>query len=117
MGWTIWCLATHPELQERVYEELRAVLGDGDVELTLDTVNELTYLDMCVKEAMRIFPTVPFMDRRLQNDMELGRPSGTDLTEHQGAFLFAGGKLVPKGSSVLISPLIIHHNYKACLYV
>ncbi|KAH7698761.1 CYP4A5 protein [Aphelenchoides avenae] len=85
--------ATHPALQEKVYEEICSVLGEGEVDLTLDTINELRYLDMCVKEAMRIFPTVPFMDRRLQHDMELG------------------GKLVPKGSSVLISPLIIHHNY------
>ncbi|KAH7726576.1 CYP-29A3 protein [Aphelenchoides avenae] len=93
-GWTVWCLATHPDVQDRVYDELRSVLWDGKVALTLDMLNDLKYLDICIKEAMRVFPTVPFVERTLRQDTEMG------------------GKLVPKGSMVLISPLVVHHNCK-----
>lgn len=76
-GWTVWCLATHPDVQDRVYDELRSVLWDGKVALTLDMLNDLKYLDMCIKEAMRVFPTVPFVERTLRQDTEMGKRTKT----------------------------------------
>ncbi|KAK0390346.1 hypothetical protein QR680_019311 [Steinernema hermaphroditum] len=59
IGWTLWCLATHPEIQKKVHDELDDRFGDSDREITVDDLKEMKYLERCIKEAMRLFPPVP----------------------------------------------------------
>uniref|UniRef100_A0A1I7Y7R7 Cytochrome P450 n=1 Tax=Steinernema glaseri TaxID=37863 RepID=A0A1I7Y7R7_9BILA len=92
IGWTLWCLATHPEIQKKVHEELDEHFGDSDREVTTEDLKKLKYLERCIKEAMRLFPPVPMVERTLQHNLKMG------------------GVTAPKGSHVVICPLMIHRN-------
>ncbi|GMT21514.1 hypothetical protein PFISCL1PPCAC_12811 [Pristionchus fissidentatus] len=93
LGWTIWCLANHPEIQQRVYEEITSVFGeDEDIDCTSDEMAQLVYLDRCIKESLRLFPPVPFALRRLDEDLQMGP------------------YLLPRGSTLCISPYLVHRN-------
>ena len=55
MAYTFYCLALYPEVQERVLEELdREIAG----EITPEGLRKLTYMDMVLREVLRLFPTV-----------------------------------------------------------
>ncbi|GMR44926.1 hypothetical protein PMAYCL1PPCAC_15121, partial [Pristionchus mayeri] len=93
MGWTVWCMACNPEIQERVYQELTHVLGDDtDRDLTREDMGRLVYLERCIKESMRLYPPVPFVSRQLQNDLQCGK------------------HLLPQHANMSISPFVIHRN-------
>lgn len=56
-------LAMHEEKQQKVYEELLSVMTTKDMDLTAAHLNKLTYLDQCIRESLRLFPTVPLIGR------------------------------------------------------
>ena len=70
MCWTLYCLAKHPEHQEKVREEVRSVLM-GREWLEYDDLKELKYTQWCIKEAMRLYPPVFFISRETTEDVEL----------------------------------------------
>lgn len=61
----------HPECQERVFEEILAVMPNPDVDLTPIHLNRMVYLDQCIREAQRLFPTVPLIGRRAHETVNL----------------------------------------------
>lgn len=56
-------LAMHPEYQEKVFEELLNIMPNSDVDLNPTLINKMVYLDQCIREAQRLFPTVPLIGR------------------------------------------------------
>lgn len=96
--WTMWCLATHPESQEKIYNELIDAFGNSDTDFKTNRLKELKYLDMVFKESMRLFAPVPFFQRELKTDQEIG------------------GHLIPKNTTLSLSPFLIHRNPKVCLF-
>lgn len=65
-------LAKHPDIQQNVYEEVLNVVGkDSDVPLTLSMLNELNYLDLVIKETLRMYPSVPMFGRKMLEDHEI----------------------------------------------
>lgn len=87
-----WCLATHPEEQEKLYSEIAETLAGADFKST--KIKELKYLDMVLKEAMRLFAPVPFVQRTIKSDMTID------------------GHLIPKNTTLAISPFMLHRNPK-----
>lgn len=59
----ILLLAIHQDCQEKVYQEMRRVLGASNNDISLKELNSLTYMDQCIKESLRLFPTVPLIGR------------------------------------------------------
>eukprot|EP00058_Branchiostoma_floridae_P018720 XP_002604209.1 hypothetical protein BRAFLDRAFT_73452 [Branchiostoma floridae] len=93
ISWSLYCLAKHPGHQDRVREEVDSVLaGKDDEELTWQDISKLKYLAMCVKEAMRLYPPVPIVSRRITRD-----------------FVFMGHPL-PTGATININAWCVHHN-------
>lgn len=45
-----------------------AFSGDSGRPITMDDLKQLRYLDCVIKEALRLFPSVPFFARSLQED-------------------------------------------------
>jgi cytochrome P450 len=81
LTWTLFLLAQHPPMAERLVEELRAA---GD--------KEPAYLEWVVKESMRLYTPVPYQARRAARDTELlGMP-------------------VPANSRVFIAALLTNRN-------
>ncbi|CAG2106565.1 unnamed protein product [Medioppia subpectinata] len=47
-------LALHPDVQERLYEEVNDALANTNGEITYETLGKLTYLDAVINESMRL---------------------------------------------------------------
>jgi cytochrome P450 len=60
-------------LQERIFEELESIFGKSDRDVTLDDVNKMDYLKRVIKETLRLFPTIPFIARRVDQDLRTGK--------------------------------------------
>ena len=91
MCWTLYCLAKHPEHQDKVREEVRNVLMGRDW-LEYDDLKELKYTQWCIKEAMRLYPPVFLIARQTSESLELD------------------GHKIPKGMQVNINIRSIHSN-------
>ncbi|KDR16797.1 cytochrome P450 315a1, mitochondrial [Zootermopsis nevadensis] len=63
--WILYLLARNPNLQEELHVELQKVYG-------CDEVAQLPLLRGVVKEALRLYPTAPFLTRYLPQDNLIG---------------------------------------------
>lgn len=94
LGYALFCLGNYPEEQEKLFEEVREVLGPTDRELTQDDLCKLKLTDKVLKEALRVFPPLPMIARRLHSDVEIG------------------GVTLPAGVTTLILPFATHRDPK-----
>jgi len=74
LSWTVHRILEHPEVRERLVEEVRGVLAGGRV--APEHVQRLDYLDATIKETLRLNPVIPDVGRRLAKPMRIG---GVDL--------------------------------------
>jgi cytochrome P450 len=59
LAWMVWLLHGHPDVAQRVADEVRAVLGDDSHPTRYEQLNALQFAEACAHEAMRIKPVVP----------------------------------------------------------
>ncbi|XP_078092560.1 1,25-dihydroxyvitamin D(3) 24-hydroxylase, mitochondrial isoform X1 [Mustelus asterias] len=81
MLWAIFNLSRNPKAQDKLNEEIHHVLSK-DQAPTADDIKKMPYLKACLKESMRITPSVPFTSRTLDEETVLGDyllPKGTIL--------------------------------------
>ncbi|KAB2057507.1 hypothetical protein ES319_A11G173700v1 [Gossypium barbadense] len=90
LTWTVMLLATNPHWQQKVRDEVNKVC-DGGVP-SLDQLPKLTLLQMVINESLRLYPPATVLPRMAFQDIKLG-----DL-------------LIPKGLSLWIPVLAIHHS-------
>uniref|UniRef100_A0A182JEX4 Uncharacterized protein n=1 Tax=Anopheles atroparvus TaxID=41427 RepID=A0A182JEX4_ANOAO len=73
MSWALFLLALHPDIQDRVYEEIESIFPNGsDRPATMQDLNEMKLLERCIKETLRLYPSVSFFGRTLSDDVQLG---------------------------------------------
>jgi len=65
-------LAMHPEVQRKAVVELKEVFGSADARIDYDSMNNLIYLDMVIKETMRLFPVLPLSARKTSDEIQIG---------------------------------------------
>lgn len=53
----------HPEHQERVFDELKAILPSKSTPLSSQHIAKMEYLELCIKESLRLFPVVSLMSK------------------------------------------------------
>jgi cytochrome P450 len=82
---TLLLLATHADVQERVYGEVIEV-----DDINSESLDRLSYLDLVIKESMRLLPSVPIIGRQTSEDVEIG------------------DKKIPKGITLLIHLFNLH---------
>jgi cytochrome P450 len=90
LSWTWLQLGQHPEVEEKLGEELRRVLA-GRAPTAAD-LSRLTYTDMVLREAMRLYPPVWVIGRRALAPFRMG--------EYE----------LPAETNVLMSQLITHRD-------
>ncbi|XP_063781284.1 1,25-dihydroxyvitamin D(3) 24-hydroxylase, mitochondrial-like [Pseudophryne corroboree] len=77
--WLIFHLSRHSDVQEKLLEEIQNALSPMQSP-TAYHLQQMPYLKSCIKESMRLTPTVPFTSRTLEDDTNLGGyviPRGT----------------------------------------
>ncbi|KMQ91109.1 cytochrome p450 4c1 [Lasius niger] len=75
-------LAEHKDIQERVRVEINTVMQENGGKLTMRSLQNLPYLDRCLKEALRLYPSVFLISRKAAEDVKLQSyvvPAGTTL--------------------------------------
>ncbi|KAJ9577301.1 hypothetical protein L9F63_006140, partial [Diploptera punctata] len=85
MGWAIYLLGLHPDIQDKVHEELDNIFQGSDRAPSMKDLNEMKYLERVIKEALRLYPSVPGYGRIVSEDLELGEytvPAGTTVNIH-----------------------------------
>ncbi len=70
LTWTLYLLATHPDIQERVAEHLGNNLAGEPA--TAEDIPRLSYLRQVVQEALRLYPPIWGFTRRTECELELG---------------------------------------------
>lgn len=74
MTFCLYNIAKFPEVQLKVRKEVDEVLGIGGNEpMTIAKLNELTYLELVIKESLRMYPSVPIIGRFSTEDIALSR--------------------------------------------
>ncbi|XP_037028116.1 probable cytochrome P450 313a4 [Bradysia coprophila] len=79
---TVLMLAMHPQYQEKVYEEIQKICPNIDEDVTSEQLKELLFTEQCIKESMRLIPTVPLTSRLATDDFYIGEtyvPAGCDV--------------------------------------
>ncbi|XP_055343483.1 cytochrome P450 3A24-like [Paramacrobiotus metropolitanus] len=66
-----YVLALHPAVQERLHAEIRRVLPAGG-EASMEQLAQMGYLDACVNETLRLFPSVTRTERQCSEDWYYG---------------------------------------------
>ncbi|XP_042238139.1 cytochrome P450 6B7-like isoform X2 [Homarus americanus] len=107
-----YCLALHPDIQQKCMQEIETVLEKHEGEITYEAIMEMTYLDMVFAETLRLYPPAPRVDRTVTKDFTL---PGTNLILHKGqkvSIPIYRNEVCPDGSKggycVLVTGVCIH---------
>ncbi|XP_032690305.1 cytochrome P450 4C1-like isoform X2 [Odontomachus brunneus] len=68
---TLLLLAEHKDIQDRVREEVKTVMQQCEGKLTMTSLQNLPYLERCLKESLRLYPSVYFITRITAEDVQL----------------------------------------------
>lgn len=68
MNWALHLIGCHPEIQAKIQQEVDNVFGDEDRDVSFDDLRNLSYLECCLKEALRLFPSVPMFGRWVKEE-------------------------------------------------
>ena len=74
-------LTLEPVLQEKVYKEQQEIFGDSQRLPTYRCIQQMKYLEMVIKETLRLYPTVPLFGRKMSKDFDVGE-SNVLLFDH-----------------------------------
>ncbi|XP_017787233.1 PREDICTED: cytochrome P450 4d2-like [Nicrophorus vespilloides] len=69
ISFTCYNLSKNPEVQKLAYEEICRVLPT-DRAVTIEDLQNLKYLEMVIKESLRLYPSVPFHGRVVGKEFE-----------------------------------------------
>nr|XP_014087247.1 probable cytochrome P450 4aa1 [Bactrocera oleae] len=82
VAFTLFLLAQNPECQEKCVEEINDIFMDDQRAPTMNDLRDMRYVEMCIKEALRLCPSVPLMARKLGEEVHLGKytlPAGSNI--------------------------------------
>ncbi|XP_045470623.1 probable cytochrome P450 4d14 [Harmonia axyridis] len=92
ISFILYNLSVHPDVQEKVFNEQSEIYSKKtDAQITYADLVEMKYLEMVIKESLRIHTPIPFFARKLEEDT------------------YYDGKLIPKNTTILI---LLHHLHR-----
>uniref|UniRef100_A0A1B6K271 Cytochrome P450 n=1 Tax=Homalodisca liturata TaxID=320908 RepID=A0A1B6K271_9HEMI len=93
LSFCLYCLSQNQDVQDKVIEELNQIYGGSDRESTYQDFQEMKYLEKVIKETLRLYPTVQFIARYTNQDLNL-----------------KSGYTVPKNTSVMLLIESMNHD-------
>ncbi|XP_073969720.1 probable cytochrome P450 6a14 [Rhodnius prolixus] len=94
MLFTVYELSRNPSIQEKVRQEIRREIERAG-SLTYDSLKDMTYLEQCVKEALRMYPPAQLLARVCTKQ-----------------YTFNNGMTIDPGQPILIPTLSVHNDPK-----
>uniref|UniRef100_A0A2M4ASZ7 Putative cytochrome n=1 Tax=Anopheles triannulatus TaxID=58253 RepID=A0A2M4ASZ7_9DIPT len=95
LSFLFYSLAHNPHVQQKVFDEVRSVIGDDrSISITMAKLNEMHYLELVIKETLRLYPSVPMFGRKMMENTEIN------------------GKIIPSGANVIVMPFFLGRNPK-----
>jgi cytochrome P450 family 6 len=94
VAYTLYELTQNEELMKRAQEDIKVTLEQHNGELTYESIMDMKFIDLCVKETLRKYPGLPILNRECTKDYHV---PGTSFT-------------IQKGTSVIVSLLGIHRD-------
>ncbi|KAF5291119.1 hypothetical protein FQA39_LY14361 [Lamprigera yunnana] len=94
LSYILYELCLNQSIQDRLGEEIFHTTTQKHESISLHAILEMKYLEMVVKEGLRKYPPLPFLDRVCTNNYTI---PGTDV-------------VIEKGTPVFISIWALHHD-------
>ncbi|KAH0631994.1 hypothetical protein JD844_019970, partial [Phrynosoma platyrhinos] len=91
LSYMAYCLATHPDVQQKLQEEIDGALPNQATPV-YDTLLKMEYLDMVVSETLRLYPIGGRIERVSKNTVEIN------------------GVTIPKGTVTMIPAFVLHRD-------
>ncbi|XP_072375984.1 cytochrome P450 4g15-like [Diabrotica undecimpunctata] len=90
-------LGIHKDIQERTFSELKEIFSDNlHRPITFNDTLQMKYLERVILESLRMYPPVPLIARKVNEDVKLA----------------SGDYTIPAGTTVIVSQFILHRNEK-----
>lgn len=83
MAYCLYDLASHPEIQKRLREEIRSVQASKGG-ITYDSIGEMTFLDQVLNETLRLHPIIPVLAKRCTENTVLVGPKDQKISVSAG---------------------------------
>ncbi|XP_028640341.1 cytochrome P450 3A9-like [Grammomys surdaster] len=93
LSFTLYLLATHPDIQKKLQDEIDAALPNK-APVTYDALVQMEYLDKVVNETLRLYPVGGRLERVCKKDVEIN------------------GVFIPKGTVVMVPTFALHKDPK-----
>ena len=94
IAFCLYLLAIHPEIQRKVQMEIDEFYCEKGQCPTYEDLSRMKYLENCIKETLRLYPSIPVMSRRIQGD------SGVNIDGYE----------VPPGTNVIMLNYHLHRD-------
>ncbi|ORY79526.1 cytochrome P450 [Protomyces lactucae-debilis] len=98
LSWALKELSQHPDLWQRLRDEVMTTLGDADTLPSYTQLKNMKMLQAVINEVLRLYPIVPLNVRAALKDTTLPRGGGADGK---------GTIFVPKGTQVGYSTMLM----------
>jgi cytochrome P450 len=94
LTWTFYLLSRNPIVEENLHSELDSILDSGNVTPSVEDIRKLHYTENIFRESLRLFPPIWSIRRNVKDDFRLGHYT------------------LPAGSSIIMSPFVMHHDLR-----
>jgi cytochrome P450 family 6 len=73
MTFAMYELSKHQELQDKVRDEVNAVLAKHGGKITYEAIQDMKYMDQVINEALRKYPPLPLLTRHVRAGLQDSR--------------------------------------------
>ncbi|KAK4878930.1 hypothetical protein RN001_007076 [Aquatica leii] len=84
LSYVLYSLAQNPDVQNKVVDELKLIFGnEKNTQSTMDNLLNMKYLEMVIKETLRLYPVAPVITRAVTEDITFGNitfPKGVNIS-------------------------------------
>ncbi|CAH0720550.1 unnamed protein product, partial [Brenthis ino] len=85
LGYALLMLGCHPNVQNKLYNEVKQIFEDNKSDLTKEDLSSLVYCEAVIQETLRLYPPVPIVTRHADRDVQIKSciiPKGTLCSLH-----------------------------------
>jgi cytochrome P450 family 6 len=94
IAYTFLELTRNADIMNRLMDDINSALERNNGKVSYESIMDMKYLDMCVKETLRKYPLLAMLNRECTKDYQI---PGTNVT-------------IEKGTAVVISVLGLHRD-------